>query len=527
LKECRGKRTHWEIMTSCTPARRLAGAFFLALLCLLSPFSSVLGQDSQDLRKEAAVHITVFTSPECPECVYVRERIIPQLEERYGASLLVTYLNADEGVNYDLLAALEREHGDTDNQLPVIFCGTEVLAGRQEVTAGLADAIATCLQKGGCPPVQLEKKPERGPQPSGKAVHLAYFYSTGCQKCGRVERMLSALRRQYNSLSVQEFDLSLAENKILAEALGKRCGLSEDRRLTTPSLFIGQHVLVGGEISQARVQALVEEYLASGAEPIWVLASADTSGAYQGIIKRFQALSVLTVMFAGLIDGINPCAFASIVFLISYLALVGRQRREVLFVGITFTSAVFLTYLTMGLGLFQFLRRIVFLEILSRLIYGLTAILVFVLGIVSLYDYVQVRKGHKPSEMKLQLPMFLKRRIHATIREQSKSGRLLAGAFLAGVTISLLELACTGQVYLPTIVFVTGVSGLRAHAFFYLTLYNLLFVLPLTVVFLVSYMGVTSQQMGALMEAHIGRVKLILGLFFLFLSGILVYVQLS
>jgi hypothetical protein len=125
--------------------------------------------------------------------------------------------------------------------------------------------------------------------------------------------------------------------------------------------------------------------------------------------------------------------------------------------------------------------------------------------------------------MKLQLPLFLKRRIHETIRKQSRSGRLALGAFITGAVVSMLELACTGQVYLPTIVFVTGVSGLRTHAFFYLILYNLLFVLPLALVFFVSYMGVTSQQLGAVMEAHIDRVKLIIGLFFLLLGLLLVY----
>ena len=40
-------------------------------------------------------------------------------------------------------------------------------------------------------------------------------------------------------------------------------------------------------------------------------------------------------------------------------------------------------------------------------------------------------------------------------------------------------------------------------------------------------MGVTSQQLGAVMEAHLDRVKLVLGLFFLLLGVLLVYMLLA
>ena len=499
----------------------LAGMFMLTLLS--SPFGQTQDQSQQD----GGVHITVFTTPECPECAYVKQNIIPELQRRYGTILVVSYVNAADQDNYALLEALEHQYGDTDNDFPVIFCGNEVLGGRQEVEENLGETVQECLHRQGCPPAQLREEPEKPQAHLENTVYLAYFYSSGCKKCGRAEHMLLALQRRYPNLTVREYDLSLEENKILAEAMGRRCGLSEHRRLVAPSLFFGQDALVGDEIREARVRALVEEYQAvAGGEPIWEMVAADTSQAARGIVQRFQTLSVMTVIAGGLIDGINPCAFATIIFFISYLAFVGRQKREVLLVGISFTMAVFLTYLAIGLGLFHFLRGLAFLNLLSQIIYGLAAALVFVLGLVSLYDYHLIRSGHKPSELKLQLPLFLKRRIHSTIRERSRSGHLMVGAVGSGVIISVLELACTGQVYLPTIVFVMGVSELKSHAFFYLLIYNLLFVFPLALIFLVSYMGVTSKQMSALLETHLDKVKLVLGLFFLFLCGFLVYILL-
>jgi cytochrome c biogenesis protein CcdA/glutaredoxin len=471
----------------------------------------------------AIVHITVFTSPECEQCQHVKNAVIPRLLEQYGASLVVHTIDVDEGDNYDLLEAAERQAGDTDNELPVIFCGRSVLGGRQEVEENLATVIGTYLQEGGAEPIDLKVDREE-PAASGTPIHMAYLHQSGCQKCSRVERMLSALRRRYPQLMVRWFDLSQPGEKVLAEAMGRHSGLPEDRRLVAPTVFVGRDALVGEEIREASLRALMEKYRRPGAGPVWEQVADDTSSAAENIIRRFQGLGIFTVMLAGLIDGVNPCAFATIVFLLSYLAFVGRTRREILMAGVAFTVAVFLTYFSMGLGFFQFLQRLTFLSTISRVVYALAAVLVLALAVISFYDYALIRRGRRPSEMKLQLPMFLKRRIHDTIRKQSRSGRLAVGAFVTGAIVSLLELACTGQVYLPTIVFVTGVEGLKIHAIFYLLMYNLLFVLPLVAVFVISYMGVTSQQIGTVLEAHMDRVKLALGLFFLLLGILLVVI---
>jgi hypothetical protein len=39
------------------------------------------------------------------------------------------------------------------------------------------------------------------------------------------------------------------------------------------------------------------------------------------MVDRFKSLGLLTIVSPGLIDGINPCAFATLIFFISYLFL--------------------------------------------------------------------------------------------------------------------------------------------------------------------------------------------------------------
>jgi hypothetical protein len=84
--------------------------------------------------------------------------------------------------------------------------------------------------------------------------------------------------------------------------------------------------------------------------------------------------------------------------------------------------------------------------------------------------------------MTLQVPNFLKKRIHHIIRVRSgeseenqggQSGHLLLAAVLIGFILTLLQSTCTSQVYLPTLLFVTNIPSLRESAVLYLILYNL------------------------------------------------------
>jgi cytochrome c biogenesis protein CcdA len=284
--------------------------------------------------------------------------------------------------------------------------------------------------------------------------------------------------------------------------------------LTAPAVFVGDDALVGEELDTSSLEGLLARYTETGAEPICVggAASEETTS---GILERFRSFSLPTVLVAGLVDGLNPCAFATLVFFISYLAFMGREGRDVLLAGGSFALAVFLTYLGVGFGVLKFLATLPFLDAASRWIYRVTAVLCLVLAVGSLYDWWKARRG-KATEMRLKMPTRLRRRVNQAIRERADARAFVPVTFVTGVVVSVIELACTGQVYLPTILFVLGVPELQAQAGLYLVLYNLMFILPLVVVFALAYFGTTSQQLGLLIHRHTAKVKLATaGLFFL------------
>jgi cytochrome c biogenesis protein CcdA len=148
---------------------------------------------------------------------------------------------------------------------------------------------------------------------------------------------------------------------------------------------------------------------------------------------------------------------------------------------------------------------------------------------LSLYDYIQLRRG-KPSKMKLQIPDFLKKKIHRIIRErggeleENRAGsslRLISAAVLIAFIITLLQSTCTSQVYLPTILFVTSVPSLRGSAALYLILYNLIYVLPLVAIFTAVYWGTSSEQLAFFLQRRASTLKLLTAFFFFALAGLL------
>lgn len=350
-----------------------------------------------------------------------------------------------------------------------------------------------------------------GSHEHSKAVHITYFHKQGCQKCTRAVKILKTLKAKYPQVVVEK--RAVKEEQALLEAMGNLYEISQAKRLTTPALFIGDSALIG-ELDERRLEMVVQKYIARGVASRISQAEAYLATTESEIVNRFHGFGVFAVAGAGLLDGINPCAFATIVFFISYMNLVGRGRRDIFIAGGTFGFAVFVTYLLLGLGTLSFMKYLNQFSGIATCVYLLAALATFSLAFLSLYDALKAKQG-KTKDIKLQLPKALKLRIHKVIREQTRTSGVILGSFVIGVAISALELVCTGQVYLPTITFVAGVEGMRGHAFAYLLLYNLMFIVPLLAVFGSVYWGTTSLQLGGVLQRHLVSVKIGIGILLL------------
>jgi len=503
-------------------------AYFLSTLFLL--YALLLGGKGLAQTPSPSNQIYFFYTQDCEPCQTILQSYLPTLKPMHPFLEIKTF-DLGNPDYYESLSRLENQFGKKENELPVLIIGNHLLSGEREVMEKLTPLILEYQAKGGIPtpPIEIPSAvASPAPETSAVSIDLTYFHQRGCPKCDRANALLKFLLGKYPKLNIKEVDLNTPDGKRLNEILSNRIQLPPEKRLIAPAIFIGNDYLSPDEVSATGVEKLIKKYSEMnkprGSEIIpppptpEELKKADSS-----MIERFKSLGILTVLSAGLIDGINPCAFATLIFFISYLTLVGRQKREILWIGIGFSGAVFATYLLIGLGVLHFIQQFTFLPLFSRAVYLLTIAFALILGTLSFYDFIQLKRS-RPSEMKLKLPDFLKKRIHQTVREGSKSGRYLLAAIASGFVISILEFACTGQVYLPTILFVTNIPSLRTEAIYYLLLYNFMFIVPLLIVFGVSYWGVTSEQLSFFLQRRASTIKLLTSLFFFALAGILIFV---
>jgi cytochrome c biogenesis protein CcdA len=99
---------------------------------------------------------------------------------------------------------------------------------------------------------------------------------------------------------------------------------------------------------------------------------------------------------------------------------------------------------------------------------------------------------------------------------------LALSALITGFLVSVLEAVCVAKIYLPTIIFVLKTTSLKLKALSYLLLYNLLFVLPLFIIFIFALFGTTSERFSAILKGHLGTIKILMGIMFLGLGIFLI-----
>jgi hypothetical protein len=486
-------------------------SWVLFFVATASPLSAV------DSSPAGTVGVVLFYSGESGESLGIVEGFLPSLREVY--TLEVRLLDVDDPENLSILVAFEERYGVEGDVLPVVFVGEEVLSGPDAIRENLETLVARCEAKGGCPLPEMPEAERGEARVLSHPVYIAIFYESGCAGCDRVRFLIDGLGERYSGLAIREIDIETTEGKLLNETLCERIGVAEADRLTTPSVFFTGDALIGDKITRSSLEDLIEKYeMLEGTVPPWDVAEGERIEAEGRIVERFKALGLSTVAAAGLLDGVNPCAFATLIFFLSYLSVVGRKRREILLVGIAFSASVFVTYFFVGLGFLRVIQSVSVIPLVGRCVYGVAIGVAVVFGGVNLYDYVLCRRG-RISEMVLQMPVFLKDRVRGVIRKEARVNRYIVAALATGFAVSILELACTGQVYLPTILFVSRADEFRASAIGCLLVYNLMFIVPLLGIFGLVYFGTGSDRLTTFFQNNVSWVKLATSVFFFVLAG--------
>lgn len=283
-----------------------------------------------------------------------------------------------------------------------------------------------------------------------------------------------------------------------------------------PALFVGDAYFEGyDEISEAIDDGTI---LALSDDPL--LEVTVEEGQAFGDLSGF--IGFLIVLGAGLLDGFNPCAIALLLLFIGLLVN-AKDKKILMMVSITYISALFLSYFLIGTFFLSVFDRFADqITIIGTIINWFVLILCFILFTLNFYDFIQAR-NEKYGKIKNQLPKFVQKYNKKIIRaftkvisnEDGKSGLfvVLGVTFLLGITLSITELVCTGQIYFGILYGIHTVGS--GYAYFLLLFYNLMFVLPLIVIAVLAIRLKSVVTISNWIREHLATIKLFTAFFFL------------
>jgi hypothetical protein len=337
-----------------------------------------------------------------------------------------------------------------------------------------------------------------------------FFYTPGCRMCGPTKDAVRKAQEKYaGRTSVEWLDMSdpkegTSRARRLFQLLD-RYGVKETPEL---ALFVGSACLAGPEKIIEDVEGAFDRELSGGRN----------APAPRPVEVRRTGLWAVTL--AALADGFNPCAFATVVLLVSMMATTGRTKREVLIIGLAFVIGVYMTYFLIGLCLYGVLQRLSGFFVVSDCIYLLAFGLCVVFAALSMWDAWIVHRGAEPKEMVLRLPESLKTKMQLYMSRGVRArGALFGAVLLTAAVVSLIEAACTGQVYFPVINGLVREASTRGQGLLLLAWYNLLFVLPLVGVLGLALFGVSSERLARFSRGHLAWMKLGLAAAFVLMAA--------
>lgn len=203
------------------------------------------------------------------------------------------------------------------------------------------------------------------------------------------------------------------------------------------------------------------------------------------------------VLINGLIDSFNPCAIGVLISYLSLLLSLKVNRRSFITFGLFYILAIYTTYLFIGLGI---LRAFHFFGI-HNFFGWLAAILILIVGLFNIKEYFW-----PDLRIPLLTPFLNRCRLI-----KWKPELTIFSALVLGALVGICEFPCSGGIYLATIGLLTAKATFWKGVI-YLVLYNLMFVLPLVLLFLSTGNRFIFQRLQEIRNKTFSMTKLIMGI---------------
>lgn len=347
-------------------------------------------------------------------------------------------------------------------------------------------------------------------------IRIHFFSVDACISCLKAEKYIDSLLDEFSNANMDvrliSYDVTNKKDETLLVKYNNYFNIEGDKFKLIPAAFVGDKALIGYDEIEQNLKDTIMYYQKNS----FKYKDIDIQDASSSIEKQ---LTVAGVFLAGLLDGINPCAIAMMLFFISFVCASkeGGGGNKILLLGLSFSLGTFLAYLGIGVGIFKFIYSLSGIKLAMKLFYTLLFFMGLYLSYISILDYRSIKAG-KEGKIKNQLSRKTKKRIHSIIKKlNSNKKALYLTAFFTAFVISFLEFFCTGQIYLPTI---TYMINSNFNYVLLLVLYNVVFVIPLLLIAFLLHIGKEVIDISTVLVAKLHIIKIVGAIFFL---GVAIY----
>lgn len=210
-----------------------------------------------------------------------------------------------------------------------------------------------------------------------------------------------------------------------------------------------------------------------------------SAGCY--LSKNGGLVSFPLITVAGLVDSLNPCAIGMLVLLLGYLVIFSKKEKEVFKIGLAYIASIYVTYFAIGLIFYKYVSSISQSEF-SFYFRKVLALALILAGLINLKDYIlaYMRPEGKVyaflDSFHLEVPKSSQGLLRPLIEKAT-----VPSTILLGILVTFLGAPCSLPIYAgtATILAHSGLSPVIILGYF--IYYNLLFVLPLIILWLIIW----------------------------------------
>jgi len=377
---------------------------------------------------------------------------------------------------------------------------------------------------------------------SAADLEVYFFWSQGCPHCAKQEEFFESIKDEYPGMRINDYEVGRHRNNAeLLQKVGKELNANV---AGVPFTVIGDKYFIGFNESSSKkelksridqcifggcpdsVADIVGLSSKAGEDPKQIITPGKENEGkklavpFLGEIDIMSvSLPVLTVLI-GAIDGFNPCAMWTLLFLITLLlGMEDRRRMWILGSAFIVTSAfVYFIFMVGWLNLIMFLGVNTWIKIAI----GLVALIA---GGYSLKEYMTNKKGGcKVEKSEKQKAVFNKLK---NVTKKENFWVALFGIILLAFAVNLVELMCSAG-FPAMYTQVLALSNLQSWQYYmYIGFYVFFFMLDDMIVFFTSMValeltGITTKFDRA-SKLIGGILMVIIGLLLIFKPELLMF----